>query len=190
MVRKWAVCLLAALLALCLTACGSGGGDAFTVQVICESPDIYQIFYTYYLGDEALGMGGMADLEGGEITPDSDLSLTFPPRILPTGRTSPSLPWTSPPTARGIPARSPPRTRWPSPPSTEKPTLSYFQATRPPAFRPSSNPEGSKNQAPRPGIWPGRCSVLPAHQRFHAMFISTFPSMPGTEPLLVYCHMS
>ena len=78
MVRKWAVCLLAALLALCLTACGSGGGDAFTVQVICESPDIYQIFYTYYLGDEALGMGGMVDLEGGEITPDSDLSLTFP----------------------------------------------------------------------------------------------------------------
>lgn len=78
MARKWAACLLAALLALCLAACGSGGGGAFTVQVVCESPDVYQIFYTYYLGDEALGMGGMADLEGGEITPDSDLSLTFP----------------------------------------------------------------------------------------------------------------
>ena len=179
------------MLALCLTACGqAAGGDAFTVQVICESPDIYQIFYTYYLGDEALGMGGMADLEGGEITPDSDLSLTFPASYFADGADLSQFTMDFSPYGEGIPARSPPRTRWPSPPSTEKPTLSYFQATRPPAFRPSSNPEGSKNQAPRPGIWPGRCSVLPAHQRFHAMFISTFPSMPGTEPLLVYCHMS
>ena len=77
--KKLAVWSLAALLLLGLTACSGGDSeDAFTVRVVCESPDVYQIFYTCYLGDEAVGMGGMADLEGGEITEDTDLTLTFP----------------------------------------------------------------------------------------------------------------
>ena len=69
------------VLALGLSACGgqgTGGGDAFTVRVVCQSEDVYQIFYTCYIGGESRGMGGMADLEGGELTEDTDLTLTFP----------------------------------------------------------------------------------------------------------------
>ena len=69
--------LLALLLLPVLAACG-GAEDAFTVRVLCRSEGIYQIFYTCYLGEEAAGMGGMADLEGGELTAESDLTLTFP----------------------------------------------------------------------------------------------------------------
>lgn len=36
-----------------------------------------QIFYTFYIGDESRGMGGMADLEGKVLTSETDLSLTF-----------------------------------------------------------------------------------------------------------------
>ncbi len=68
-------------LALLLSACEAAPEEAeepfFTVRVICESEDVYQIFYTFYIGDESRGMGGMADLEGNAITSETDLSLTF-----------------------------------------------------------------------------------------------------------------
>lgn len=81
--KRWMRRCLAALLcmaALGLSACGGRGpvgADAFTVRMICQSEDIYQIFYTCYIGGESRGIGGMADLEGGELTEESDLTLTF-----------------------------------------------------------------------------------------------------------------
>ena len=79
--RKLTAMACVIVLALGLSACGgqgTGGGDAFTVRVVCQSEDVYQIFYTCYVGGESRGMGGMADLEGGELTEDTDLTLTFP----------------------------------------------------------------------------------------------------------------
>lgn len=81
MKRKLTAMTCVIVLALGLSACGgqgAEGGDAFTVRVVCESEDIYQIFYTCYIGGESRGMGGMADLEGGELTEATDLTLTFP----------------------------------------------------------------------------------------------------------------
>ena len=79
--RKLTAMACVIVLALGLSACGgqeTEGGDAFTVRVVCQSEDVYQIFYTCYVGGESRGMGGMADLEGGELTEDTDLTLTFP----------------------------------------------------------------------------------------------------------------
>ena len=59
---------------------GKGGGgtpaDSFTLNVECESEGIYQIFYTFYLDGEEMGMGGMADLDGAPLGEDP-LSVTF-----------------------------------------------------------------------------------------------------------------
>ena len=66
--RKLTAMACVIVLALGLSACGgqgAEGGDAFTVRVVCQSEDVYQIFYTCYVGGESRGMGGMADLEGG-----------------------------------------------------------------------------------------------------------------------------
>lgn len=46
-------------------------------KVVCESEEIYRIFYTMYLEGEYYSMGGMADLDGGVLTPESELELTF-----------------------------------------------------------------------------------------------------------------
>ena len=46
----------------------------------------YQIFYTFYLDGEEMGMGGMADLDGGPLGTEP-LSITFTPR--PAGRGRP-----------------------------------------------------------------------------------------------------
>lgn len=81
--KKICKLVLAALLALTITACGGApaaqpGEDAFSIKVICESEGIYQIFYSCYLQDEYYAQGGIADLDGKEITAESDLTLTFP----------------------------------------------------------------------------------------------------------------
>ena len=62
--------------AFLLSGCSQNPKD-FTVKVRCESTGIYQIFYTCYIDGESCGMGGMADLNGGEITAETDLTLTF-----------------------------------------------------------------------------------------------------------------
>ena len=51
----------------------------FTVRVVCESDGVWQIFYSCYLDGEYYGMGGMADLDGVELTEDTDLSVSFTP---------------------------------------------------------------------------------------------------------------
>ena len=77
--QKTAIWLLTACF-LMLSACGAGNEkeNSFTVKVVCESPEIQQIFYTYYIGGASRGMGGMADLEGETLTEATDLTLTFP----------------------------------------------------------------------------------------------------------------
>ena len=65
--------------ALGLTGCNGGGetaADSFTLNIACESEGIYQIFYTFYLDGEEMGMGGMADLDGGPLG-EEPLSITF-----------------------------------------------------------------------------------------------------------------
>ena len=62
--------------AFLLSGCSQNPKE-FTVKVRCESTGIYQIFYTCYIDGESCGMGGMADLNGGEITAETDLTLTF-----------------------------------------------------------------------------------------------------------------
>lgn len=51
--------------------------DQIRIQLICESKDIYQIYYTCYIDEEYFAMGGFADLDGNELTADSDCSAIF-----------------------------------------------------------------------------------------------------------------
>ena len=79
--KKWllaAVFLGLAVLSACSQMPADGvGADAFTVDVVCKSSGFHQIFYSTYLDGETLGIGGMADLDGGEIPQDATFSLTF-----------------------------------------------------------------------------------------------------------------
>ena len=81
---KQAALLWAALtLLLGLTACGGSPSDStedssFSVRIICEAPDLCQIFYTYYVDGVSRGSGGVADLNGSALTAESDLTLPFP----------------------------------------------------------------------------------------------------------------
>lgn len=76
--RKILGWIMAAALALLTAGCGSQPAeDAFTVEVRCESQGVYQLYYTYYLDGESCGMGGMADLDGRELTAETELRLEF-----------------------------------------------------------------------------------------------------------------
>ena len=76
--RKILGWIMAAALALLAAGCGSKPAeDAFTVEVRCESQGVYQLYYTYYLDGESCGMGGMADLDGRELTAETELRLEF-----------------------------------------------------------------------------------------------------------------
>lgn len=62
--RKGIFAALLLALALCLTACAGANetaeADSFTIRLACESEGVYQVFYTYYIGGEERGMGGVA----------------------------------------------------------------------------------------------------------------------------------
>ena len=79
-----AVVLSAALLSLagCQTAAKNAvqeldAQDAVTIQLVCQSEDVYQIFYSTYLEGEAYGQGGWADLDGKALTPETSLTASF-----------------------------------------------------------------------------------------------------------------
>jgi len=59
-------------------ACSSNSEETASIKVICESKEIYQLYYTCYDGDESLTMGGFADLDGKEITESTDMTLVIP----------------------------------------------------------------------------------------------------------------
>ncbi len=71
--------LIFALLLTGMSACGgtAGASDSFTIKFVCESEDVYQIFYSCYFDGEYYSMGGMADLDGGELTSGSTLERVF-----------------------------------------------------------------------------------------------------------------
>ena len=58
---------------------------AFSIDLICRSEDVYQIFYTYYIDGQSCGIGALADLDGGMLTPESELTLTFPVGLFEAG---------------------------------------------------------------------------------------------------------
>ena len=79
-----AVALSAALLSLtgCQTAAKQAvqelnAQDAVTIQLVCQSEDVYQIFYSTYLEGEEYGQGGWADMDGKALTPETSLTASF-----------------------------------------------------------------------------------------------------------------
>lgn len=89
----------AGLLVCGLAACQTAAKDAFaqdaaakedavTIQLVCESEDVYQIYYTAYLAGKESGMGGWADVDGGVLTPESDLSAVLTKDLLGEGDVS------------------------------------------------------------------------------------------------------
>lgn len=79
-----AVALSAALLSLagCQTAAKQAvqelyAQDAVTIQLVCQSEDVYQIFYSTYLEGEEYGQGGWADMDGKALTPETPLAASF-----------------------------------------------------------------------------------------------------------------
>ena len=80
--RLAAAALLAANL---LTACAAPPeqveevpDDTFAVRLICESQDIYRIYYSCYLDGAYYSMGGVADLDGKELTEEAPMTIYFP----------------------------------------------------------------------------------------------------------------
>ena len=79
-----AVALSAALLSLtgCQTAAKQAvqelnARDAVTIQLVCQSEDVYQIFYSTYLEGEEYGQGGWADMDGKALTSETSLTASF-----------------------------------------------------------------------------------------------------------------
>ena len=79
-----AVALSAALLSLagCQTAAKQAVQeldvqDAVTIQLVCQSEDVYQIFYSTYLEGEEYGQGGWADMDGKALTSETSLTASF-----------------------------------------------------------------------------------------------------------------
>ncbi len=75
--RLTSIFIFAFLMIFTLSSCANKSENVFTVKVICQSREIYQIFWTCYLNSERRGSGGMADLEGNEITEQTDMTLNF-----------------------------------------------------------------------------------------------------------------
>lgn len=73
---KRSLCLLL-LGSLLLVSCHSPSKDQIALRIVCESEGIYQLFYSIYLGDQPMGMGGMADLEHKPLTPETELEVRF-----------------------------------------------------------------------------------------------------------------
>lgn len=55
----------------------SANNNKLKFRVICESEDIYKIFYTMYVDDQKYSTGGFSDLDGNVITDKTDLSFSF-----------------------------------------------------------------------------------------------------------------
>ena len=68
--------IISSLIFMSVILCGCGT-DSFTVNVVCESEDVYMIFYSTYLDDELCGIGGMADYDKNPLTKESKLKRTF-----------------------------------------------------------------------------------------------------------------
>lgn len=74
----------ALVLATGLSACQtvvvqeSAGEEDLTLRVVCQSPEVYQLYYTLYLDGEEYCQGGWGDIDGAPLTGQSDLTALFP----------------------------------------------------------------------------------------------------------------
>ena len=74
----------ALVLATGLSACQtvvvqeSAGEEDLTLRVVCQSPEVYQLYYTLYLDGEEYCQGGWGDIDGAPLTAQSDLTALFP----------------------------------------------------------------------------------------------------------------
>ena len=74
----------ALVLATGLSACQtvvvqeSAGEEDLTLRVVCQSPEVYQLYYTLYLDGEEYCQGGWGDIDGDPLTGQSDLTALFP----------------------------------------------------------------------------------------------------------------
>lgn len=119
------------MLATGLSACQtvvvqeSAGEEDLTLRVVCQSPEVYQLYYTLYLDGEEYCQGGWGDIDGDPLTGQSDLTALFPQGYF-EGRDLSGLAVDLSPYGRGIPRRSPPPRRWSSQPSTADAIPSSF----------------------------------------------------------------
>ena len=114
--------------------------DAVTIQLVCQSEDVYQIFYSTYLEGEEYGQGGWADMDGKALTSETSLTASFEQRLLRWKGPLHLVHGFLPLPARGTPWSLPPQSRWPSLRSTARPTPSFSPATRRAALPPSCSP--------------------------------------------------
>ena len=129
--------------------------DAVTIQLVCESEDVYQIYYTAYLAGKESGMGGWADVDGGVLTPESDLSAVLTKDLLGEGDVS-TLSMDFSPTGKGTPWSLPPQSRWTSPRNTGKAIPLSF-----PGMRKAGSPRSCVNNLDKNrGADENRTSVL------------------------------
>lgn len=71
--KKLIALICAGLTLAMLTSCvkkDEVNKDAVTIEIRCECEDIYQIYYTTYLGKESYGIGAVADIDGKKLTID------------------------------------------------------------------------------------------------------------------------
>ncbi|MCM1544518.1 MAG: hypothetical protein NC110_04380 [Ruminococcus sp.] len=63
-------------LAMITTLFGCAGGEekpnpnAVTIGIRCDCEDIYQVYYSTYIGDKSYGMGAVADQDHNKLTAD------------------------------------------------------------------------------------------------------------------------
>ncbi len=74
-----AALLLAAGLSACQTVVVQEPAEEdLTLRVVCQSPEVYQLYYTLYLDGEEYCQGGWGDIDGDPLTAQSDLTALFP----------------------------------------------------------------------------------------------------------------
>ena len=87
--RAAATALLLALASLCLGACGAQDdrpeAEAVTLRLVCECEGVHQVLYSFYIGGERRGMGGMADIDGKALSPDQPLESAIPAALFEAG---------------------------------------------------------------------------------------------------------
>lgn len=75
--KKIFLFFVAFVLLVGLCACQTETREGFTVKIVCQSADVASIYYSYYIGNERLGMGGVADLDGKVISSKTPLEIIF-----------------------------------------------------------------------------------------------------------------
>lgn len=65
------------ILSLSLLGCQMKQDAAFTIKLICESDDIYQLYYSAYLGEKRCSIGGVANPDQTALSPERPIDVEF-----------------------------------------------------------------------------------------------------------------